>query len=102
MLMAVKNQVKISWLSIKYAIMRELLNKITFFTNIIFMILNNAGFIIQWAVLYSLRDNIGGYSFREVLLLWGIAAGSYGVSRFFFKKAFSLSETINEGKLDSF
>lgn len=102
MLTAVKNQAKISWLSIKYAIMRELLNKVTFFTNIIFMILNNAGFIIQWVVLYSLRDNIGGYSFREVLLLWGIAAGSYGVSRFFFKKAFSLSEIINEGKLDSF
>lgn len=102
MLMAVKNQAKISFLSIKYAIMRELLNKVTFFTNIIFMILNNGSFIIQWVVLYSLSDNIGGYSFKEVLLLWGIAASGYGVSRFFFKKAFSLSETINEGKLDSF
>ena len=102
MLTAVKNQLKISFLSIKYALMREMLNKVTFITNIIFMILNNASFIVQWVVLYSLKDNVGGYTFKQVLLLWGIAAGTYGFSRFFFKKAFSLSETINNGKLDSF
>ena len=102
MLMAVKNQIKISLLSIKYALMREMLNKVTFITNIIFMILNNASFVVQWLVLYSLKDNVGGYTFKQVLLLWGMAAGTFGVSRFFFKKAFSLSETINNGKLDSF
>lgn len=100
MLMAVKNQAKISFLSIKYALMKEMLNKVTFLTNIFFMILNNASFIIQWIVLYSLKDNVGGYTFKQVLLLWGIAASTYGVSRFFFKRAFSLSDTINKGKLD--
>lgn len=102
MLMAVKNQIKISFLSVKYALMREMLNKVTFFTNIIFMILNNAAFIVQWIVLFSLKDNVGGYTFNQVILLWGIAAGTYGVAHFFFKKAFSLSDTINNGKLDSF
>lgn len=102
MLTAVKNQLKISFLSVKYALMREMLNKVTFVTNILFMILNNASFIIQWIVLYSLKDNVGGYTFKQVLLLWGIAAGTYGVSRFFFKKAFSLSDVINNGKLDSY
>lgn len=102
MLTAVKNQLKISFLSVKYALMREMLNKVTFMTNIFFMVLNNASFIIQWIVLYSLKDDVGGYTFKQVLLLWGIAAGTYGVSRFFFKKAFSLSDTINNGKLDSY
>ena len=102
MLMVVKTQLKISFLSIKYALMREMLNKVTFLTNIFFMILNNASFIIQWLVLYSLKDDVGGYTFKQVLLLWGIAAGTYGVSRFFFKKAFDLSDTINNGKLDSY
>ena len=37
MLTAVKNQFKISFLSVKYALMREMLNKVTFFTNITFM-----------------------------------------------------------------
>ena len=102
MLMEVKNQIKISFLSIKYALIREMLNKTTFISNIIFMILNNASFLIQWVILFALKDNIGGYSFKQVLLLWGIAASTYGISRFFFKKAFYLSETINNGKLDSF
>ena len=102
MLTEVKNQFKISMLSVKYALMREMLNKVTFLTNIIFMVLNNASFIIQMAVLYSLNDNVGGYTFKQMLLLWGVSAGSYGVSRFFFKSAFNLSDTINNGKLDAF
>jgi ABC-2 type transport system permease protein len=82
--------------------MREMLNKVTFLTNIIFMILNNASFIVQMIILYSLSDDVGGYSFSQILLLWGISASSYGVSRFFFNKAFSLVETINSGKLDAY
>ena len=101
MLMEVKNQLKVFFLSVKYALMREMLNKVTFVTNIVFMVLNNASFIIQNVILFSLRDDIGGYEFREVLLLWGMAAGTYGISRFFFRNAFRLSDTIwgNYGEL---
>ncbi len=79
-----------------------MLNKVTFFSNIIFMILNNACFIIQWVIIYSLKNNVGGYSFKQILLLWGIAAGTFGVAHFFFKEAFDLSDTINTGKLDAY
>ena len=102
MLMEVRNHLKIFMLSLKYSIIREMLNKVTFVTNIVFMILNNASFIIQNVILFSLKDDIGGYEFKQVLLLWGVAAGTYGVSRFFFKNAFSLSDTINNGKLDAY
>ena len=70
--------------------------------NILFMILNNASFIIQWVVIFSIKDEIGGYVMKDILLFWGIAAGVFGVSRFFFYKAFSISDVINEGKLDSY
>jgi len=102
MLTEVKNQIKISLLSVKYAIIREMLNKTTFITNIVFMILNNACFIIQWIILFSLKENVGGYTFKQVLLLWGFAAGTYGFSHFFFKKAYNRSEEINNGKLDAY
>ena len=102
MLTVVKNQIKISLLSIKYALMREMLNKMTFIMNIIFMILNNASFIIQWLIIYSLKGNVGGYSFNQVLILWGIAAGTYGFSHFFFNNAGHLSEIITDGKLDAY
>lgn len=102
MLMAVKNQIKVTLLSIKYATMREMLNKTTFLVNIIFMIINNASFIIQWIILYSLKNDVGGYTFKQVLLLWGIAASVYGLSHFAFQNAFSLSDTITNGKLDAY
>lgn len=102
MLMEVKKQIKVMILSIKYAVMREMLNKVTFLSNVIFMILNNASFIIQWLVLYSLRENVGGYTFNQVLMLSGIASGTFGFAHFFFKKAYYLSDTIINGKLDSY
>ena len=102
MLTEVKNQIRIVGKSIKYAIQREMLNKFTFFSNIIFMILNNGCFIIQWVILFALKDSIGGYSLRQVLLLWGLASGTFGISHFFFKEAYNLSDSINKGKLDNF
>ena len=102
MLTVVKNQLKVTKLSIKYAVMREMLNKTTFISYIIFMILNNACMIIQWVILFSLKNNVGGYSFQQILLLWGMASGIYGVAHFFFDKAFSLANTINSGKLDAY
>jgi len=102
MLMEVKNQLKVSLLSLKYALQREMLNKITFISNILFMILNNASFIVQWIVIYSIRNDVGGYSFKQIILLWGFAALSYGISRFFFREAFELSDIIIKGSLDNY
>ena len=102
MLTEVKNQIKVSLLSIKYGLHREMLNKVTFFSNIIFMILNNAAFLVQWLIIFSLKDNIGGYGIKQVILLWGLASGTFGVAHFFFKEAFNLSEDINTGKLDNY
>ena len=102
MLMEVKSHIKLIFMSFKYNLLKGMDNRVAFIGQVLGMFLNNALMIIQWIVLYSLKDNVGGYTFKQVLLLWGIAASTYGVSRFFFKKAFSLSEVINEGKLDAY
>ncbi len=102
MLMAVKNQIRVCVLSTKYNIMREMLNKVTFLTNICFMALNNAAFIIQWVILFHLKKDIGGYTMKEVMLLWGLAASTFGLARILFNRAFSLPELIINGKLDSY
>ena len=102
MLTEVRKQFKVMRLSIKYALMREMLNKVSFFSNVIFMMLNNASFIIQWLIIYSIKKNIVGYEIKDIILLWGMAAGTYGVARFFFKNAFHLSNLITNGKLDAF
>lgn len=102
MLTEAKKELKIAFMSIKYAIMREMVNKVTFILNIIIMIINNATFIIQWVIVYQIRDDIGGYTFNQLLMLWGLAAGVFGFSRLFFKNAFHISDSITNGKLDSY
>ena len=102
MLMEVKKEIKIIFLAVKYNLMKQMLNKVTFITNILFMILNNATFIVQWIVLFSIRDEIGGYGLKEVLLLWGFAAGSFGIAHIFFDGAFDMAKLIINGKLDTF
>ena len=102
MLQAAKNQLRVTFKTTKYALMREMINKSSFIMKIVFMMLNNASFIIQWVVIYSLKQDVGGYSFNQILQLWAIAASTYGFSHFAFVKAYSLSDIITTGKLDSF
>lgn len=102
MLTAVKNQLRVCFLSLKYNLMREMVNKVTFLTNICFMLLNNATFLVQWIILLRLREDVGGYTMREIMLLWGLTATSFGLSHILFARVFSLSELIIKGKLDSF
>lgn len=102
MLTGAKNQLRVCLLSIKYNIMREMVNKVTFLTNVCFMVLNNAALLIQWFILFRLREDVGGYTMREIMLLWGLTASSFGLSHILFARAFSLSELIIKGKLDSY
>ena len=67
MLQEAKNQLMVTIKTIKYGLMREMINKTSFVMNVLFMILNNASFIIQWIVIYSLREDVGGYEFNQVL-----------------------------------
>lgn len=102
MLTVAKNQIKVMFLSFKYNMMREMTNRVTFLTNVCFMVLNNASFIVQWLLLFNLKESIGGYDLSDIMMLWGLAAGTYGFSHIFFQRAYSLSELIINGKLDSF
>ena len=99
---AVKNQLRVCLLCVKYNLMREMVNRVTFLSNICFMILNNATILVQWVILFGLRDDVGGYSMREIVLLWALTAASFGLSHILFARAFSLPELIIDGKLDAY
>jgi ABC-2 type transport system permease protein len=82
--------------------MREMTNRVSFLMNVCFMILNNATFIIQWLLLFTLKKDISGYELKDVMVLWGLAATTYGLAHIFFQRAFFLPYLIINGKLDSF
>ncbi|MBP3344649.1 MAG: ABC-2 family transporter protein [Clostridia bacterium] len=98
--MGVKNNLKLIFSHLKLNIKKEWQYKPSFFMQIIMMILNDAFFIIQWYIIFSLVDNIGGYGFKETMLLWAIAAGGFGVARTFFSGAWKIKDMVYEGRLD--
>ncbi len=69
---------------------------------IFMMIVNDLFFVIQWVIIFSLVDDIGGFKFKEVMLLWAIAAGGFGFSHAFFGGAWNIKQLIYDGKLDVF
>lgn len=102
MLTVAKKELKIVCLSVKYNLMREMINRASFLMNVIFMILNNASFIIQWLILFQLKKDIGGYEINDVLTLWALTASTFGISHIFFCGAYLLPNLIMNGKLDAF
>lgn len=98
--MAVKNNLKLMFSYLKLNLKKEWKYKASFFMQIIMMILNDLFFIIQWYIIFQLVDNIGGYGFKETMLLWGIAAGGFGISHAFFGGAWNIKDIVYDGKLD--
>lgn len=102
MLTEVKKHLKLMLISFKYNLIKAMDNRMSFIGQVVGMMLNNGIMILQWIVLFSIKNNIGGYDFNDVLLLWGLAASTYGVAHAFFDNSFRLSKLIMEGKLDAF
>ncbi|MCI8555679.1 MAG: hypothetical protein HFI85_03810 [Clostridia bacterium] len=98
--MGVRKNLALIFKYLKINVQKEFQYKTSFFMQIFMMIANNAFFIIQWLVIFSISTNIAGYGFKEVLLLCGISSGMYGVAHLFFGGAFHIGELVYEGKLD--
>lgn len=99
--MVAKN-LKLIFTYFKLNVAKEAQYRVSFVLKILMMIVNNAFFIIQWLIVFSIVPNIGGYGFYDVMLLWALASGSYGVAQTFFAGAYSLTDSIYNGKLDVF
>lgn len=102
MLTEVKKHIELIFVSFKFNLLKEMEYRVAFISKIIGMILNNGSFIIQWVILFSIKDNIGGYDFRDVMYLWAIASTSFGIWHVFFFNSFNISNLILTGKLDSY
>lgn len=100
--MAVKNNLKLIFSYFKLNLKKEYKYKASFYMQLLMMILNDLFFIIQWTIIFKLVTDIGGYGFDETLLLFGIAAGAFGVSHLFFYGTWRIKDIVYDGKLDVF
>ncbi len=102
MLMEVRSNLKIMFLSFKYNLMRAMENNVAFMTSVIMMIFNNASFIIQWITIFSLKEVIGTYTLNDVMLFWALSSGSFGITHIFFNGITRIPDYIEHGKLDAY
>lgn len=71
-----------------------------FFSQVVFMFLNNLMLLFFWWVLFTQVEALNGWLFEHVLLLYAVASGAYACQALFFGGSFSLSRAVSEGRLD--
>jgi ABC-2 type transport system permease protein len=73
----------------------------SFVAQVFGMVLNNSAFIVFWVILYErVGGDIKGYSIRDVMFLWALAASGIGLAGALLGNAGSISRLIYSGELD--
>lgn len=72
----------------------------SFLTQVAGMILNNALYFVFWLLFFARFKEVRGWGVSDVMLLFGMAAASFGLGTFFFGNVLSLADAVATGKLD--
>ncbi len=100
-LSAVKH-LKLIGLYFKYNLQSAMEYRVSFISQALGMFLNNAFFIFFWWVIFRKVNSIGGYGFREVMLVWALAASTFGAVHIVFGNVGRLPSVIMNGELDTY
>ncbi len=76
--------------------------EIDFYLGIIGFVIENLLNILMMFFMYTLVDKISGFSFNEMLLLYGTASLSFSVWRCFFINTLNIGSMIRRGTMDAF
>jgi ABC-2 type transport system permease protein len=66
------------------------------------MMLNDAFLLIFWAIYFDSFPSVEGWGLRDLLVLWGIVATSFGIGVTIFGNCVRLATLIVQGQLDYF
>ena len=98
-----KNTIRFIILSLKYNLKSVVEYKKSFIVQALFMIFNNFFFLIYWVVVFSLNDgDLNGIEFRDILIIWAIPNGAWGMANFFFGGLREIDRLIITGGLDTY
>lgn len=102
MLTEVKKNIKLIGMYFKFNLSSSMEYRTSFLIQTFGMILNNASFIFFWWILFENVESIGGYGFREVMMLWAISSTSFGLTFVLFGNIRRISEMIFNGEIDPY
>lgn len=102
MLTAVKTHIELIKAYFKINLSASMEYRTSFALQVVGMFLNNLSFAIFWWLLIEKVGSIGGYGYKEIMLLWAIASSAFGVAVIFFGNLMRLVDIIVKGELDSY
>jgi len=76
--------------------------RVSFWTQVFAMALNDAMWVTFWALFFSRFPVVRGYEFRDVVMLWSFGAFSFGLATAVCGGSWRFAEHVAQGGLDFF
>ncbi|GCD10841.1 ABC transporter permease [Clostridium tagluense] len=102
MLMEAKKSLKLMGYYFKFNISSVMEYRMSFLVQCFGMILNNSAFIFFWWILFENISTIGGYGFKDEMMLWALMSTSFGLCFVVFGNVNQITRMIINGELDSY
>ena len=74
--------------------------RVAFLTQVIGMILNDFMYFMIWIIFFDRFKDVRGWGVSDMYITYGVLASSFGLVALLFGNAFTLSDIINNGRLD--
>jgi len=74
--------------------------RISFITQVIGMMLNNFIYFAIWIIFFERFKEVRGWGIDDMYITFGVLASAFGLVALLFGNAFTLSDIINQGRLD--
>ncbi|MGZ4113302.1 MAG: ABC-2 family transporter protein, partial [Tumebacillaceae bacterium] len=66
------------------------------------MFLNNTVWIFFWGVYFTRFPLVNGWEMSDVMLMWAVGAGGFGLSASLFGNAYRIANVVSTGQLDTY
>jgi len=74
--------------------------RIAFLTQVVGMMLNNFIYFAIWIIFFQRFKEVRGWGINDMYITFGVLASAFGLVSLLFGNAFTLSDIINQGRLD--
>lgn len=102
MLMEAKKNLRLLRYYFKFNISSVMEYRVNFLIQSFGMMLNNSAFIFFWWILFNNVPSIGGYGFKEEMMLWALSSSSFGICFMIFGNVSQITRMILNGELDTY
>lgn len=102
-LRALRSRLRLATMYFRFNLSAAMEYRASFLASALGMFFSNATFIFFWGVLFShTGGDIGGYSFRDTMFIWGASSSAFGLVNVLFGNIRHINDLVINGALDSY